>query len=219
MEQPADQRLDPAQRPPLVMSEPVCQRALPQLELQPGPLLRAQLLPRHRPFGPQRLITAVLPGPVPPPHRPYGDPQVICDLVDHIAGGEPPGGLQPQPLTPLLLGGRIPAPLRIPHTSVIRPQPPRRHDPISTSSSWLGHDAQHRAANCLPRGLPQQRLQVTSEGGLHWLPKDALRRDNTAGRPGCQHQLSGQLPAIVLLPAFHTPAMDPQYTPITQPGR
>jgi len=33
------------------------------------------------------------------------------------------GGLQPQPFTPLLLGGRVPATLRIPHASVIRPQP------------------------------------------------------------------------------------------------
>jgi hypothetical protein len=47
----------------------------------------------------------------------------VRDLADRVAAGEPPGGLQPQPLTPLLLGGRIPAPLRIPHVPVIRPQP------------------------------------------------------------------------------------------------
>jgi hypothetical protein len=34
-----------------------------QVELQPGPLLRAQLLPRHRTPGPQRLSTAIPPGP------------------------------------------------------------------------------------------------------------------------------------------------------------
>jgi hypothetical protein len=123
MEQATDQRLDPAQRPPLVMSEPVRQRPLAQLGLQPGPLLRAQPLPRHRAFGPQRLSAAVLPGPMPPPHRPLGDPQVVRDLADRITPGEPLSCLQPQPLAPLLLGGRVPAPLRVPHAPVIRPQP------------------------------------------------------------------------------------------------
>ena len=60
---------------------------------------------------------------MPPPHRPRGDPQVARDLADPVTAGEPPGGLQPQPLPPLLLGGRVPAPLRIPHPLVIRPQP------------------------------------------------------------------------------------------------
>jgi len=137
VEQPADQRLDPAQRPALVTGEPVRQRAFPQLLLQPGPLLRAQLLPRHRPFGQQRRGPAVPPGLVPAPHRPWCDPQVLRDLVDPVSASEPPGGLQPQPLTPLLLSGRIPAPLRIPHASVIRPQPADVTTPISTSSSWL----------------------------------------------------------------------------------
>ena len=124
MEQLPDQRLDPAESPPLVTGEPVRQRAFAEFGLQPGPLLRAEFLPRHRPFGPQRRGAAILPGPVPPPHRPGHDTQVMRDLVDPIAAGEPLGGLQPQPLTPLLLGGRIPATLRIPHTSVIRPQLP-----------------------------------------------------------------------------------------------
>ncbi len=53
------------------------------------------------------------------------------DLADRVAAGEPPGGLYPQLLTPLLLGGRVPAPLRIPHASVI---PPPTHDPISSIS-------------------------------------------------------------------------------------
>jgi len=123
VEQAPDQRLDPAQRPPLVIREPVRQRPLTQLGLQPGPLPRAQLLPRHRPPRPQRLVTAVPPGLVPAPHRPLGDPQIVRDLADRVAAGEPPGGLQPQPLPPLLLSGRIPAPLRIPHNPVIRPQP------------------------------------------------------------------------------------------------
>ena len=64
MEQAPDQRLDPAQGPPLVSSEPVCQRPLPQFQFQPGPLLRAQLLPRHRP--PERSASA-------PPSR-----QALC---------------------------------------------------------------------------------------------------------------------------------------------
>ena len=124
VEQAADQRLDPAQRPPLVMSEPVRQRPFPQLSLQPGPLLRAQPFPRHRPPGPQRLSAAVAPGPPPPPHRPLSDPQVPGDLLDPVAAGEPLRGPQPQPLAPLLLGGRVPAPLRIPHIPVIRPRLP-----------------------------------------------------------------------------------------------
>jgi hypothetical protein len=32
----------------------------------------------------------------------------VCDLADRIAAGEPPGGLQPKPLTPLLIGGGVP---------------------------------------------------------------------------------------------------------------
>jgi hypothetical protein len=51
-----------------------------------------------------------------------GDPQVPSDLADRIAPGEPLCCLQPQPLAPLLLSGRVPAPLRILHVSVIRPQ-------------------------------------------------------------------------------------------------
>src|SRR5205814_9906958 len=63
-------------------------------------------------------------GPVSPPHRPSGDPQVGRTLADRIAAGKPARGLQPQRLPPLLLSGRIPATLRIPHAPVIRPQPP-----------------------------------------------------------------------------------------------
>ena len=48
VEQLPDQRLDPAEGPPLVISEPVRQRTFPQLELKPGPLLRVQPLPRYR---------------------------------------------------------------------------------------------------------------------------------------------------------------------------
>ena len=39
-----------------------------------------------------------------------------------VAPGEPSGGLQPQPLPPLLLSGRMPATLPIRHAPVIRPQ-------------------------------------------------------------------------------------------------
>src|SRR5262249_1282833 len=117
------QRLDPAQRPPLVIYEPVRQRALPQLGLQPAPLLRAQPFPRNRPLRPQRLSAAVPPGPMPSSHRPFGDPQVVRDLIDPVAPGEPFGCMQPQPLAPLLLSRRVPATLRIPHIPVIRPQP------------------------------------------------------------------------------------------------
>jgi len=74
---------------------------------------------------------------MPAPDRPFGDPQVVRDLADHIATGEPPGCCQPQPLAPLLLGGRVPAPLRIPHASVIRPPRPSVTTSFSTSSYWL----------------------------------------------------------------------------------
>jgi len=40
VEQLADQRLDPAQRPALVNGEPLHQRPLPQFLFQPGPLMR-----------------------------------------------------------------------------------------------------------------------------------------------------------------------------------
>ena len=52
----------------------------------------------------------------------FRDPQVVCDLVECVAAGEPPGGLQSQPLPPLR-SGRVPAPLRVPHAPVIGPRP------------------------------------------------------------------------------------------------
>ena len=58
VEQLADQRLDPAQGPALVPGEPVRQRALPQLQLQPGPLPRRQPLPDT---GPRDRSAAVPP--------------------------------------------------------------------------------------------------------------------------------------------------------------
>ena len=57
-----------------------------------------------------------------PPPAP-SNPEIVRDLIDRVAAGGPPGGFQPQPLPALLLGGRVPAPLRIPHIPVIRPQP------------------------------------------------------------------------------------------------
>jgi hypothetical protein len=54
----------------------------------------------------------------------------VRDLVDLVAAGEPLGCLQPEPITPLLPGGRVPAGLRIPHASVIRPQ-------ASGVTTWL----------------------------------------------------------------------------------
>ena len=67
-------------------------------------------------------------GPAVPPGRchryyePSGDPRVVRDLADPVAAGEPLSCLQPQQLTPLLIGRGVPAALRIPHP-VIRPQP------------------------------------------------------------------------------------------------
>ena len=95
VEQSPDQRLDPAECPPLVIGEPVRQWAPPQLSLQPGPLPGRKPFPRERPCGLQRRRPAVAPGPPPPPHRPRRDPQVPGDLADPASGGEPPGRLQP----------------------------------------------------------------------------------------------------------------------------
>ena len=143
VEQLADQCLDPAQGPALVPGEPVRQRAFPQLQLQPGPLPRRQPLPRHRPPGPQRRRAAIPPGLPPPPHRPLRHPQIRGDLRSAVPAGEPPGRIQPQPLPPLLLGGRIPATLRIPHALVIRQRPPgvttpsRRALRVQRGYDWL----------------------------------------------------------------------------------
>jgi len=64
------------------------------------------------------------------PHRPLRHPQIRGDLRGAVPAGEPPGRIQPQPLPLLLLGGRIPATLRIPHALVIRQRPPG----VTTSS-------------------------------------------------------------------------------------
>jgi hypothetical protein len=67
----------------------------------------------------------------------------VCDLADLLAMGERPGSLQPQPLTPLLLGGRVPA--LAAHTAYPghTPATSRRHDLISTSSTWSSRQACH----------------------------------------------------------------------------
>ncbi len=123
VEQLADQRLHPADSPPLVTGEPVRQRAFPQLGLQPRKLLRGKPLPRYWSPEFQCPGAAVPPGPPPPAYRPFGDPQVPGDLTGRVAAGEPLSCPQPQPLAPLLLGGGVPAPLRIPHAPFIRRQP------------------------------------------------------------------------------------------------
>src|SRR5260370_288262 len=87
-----------------------------------GRATRAALLRRLEPRGPPgpgaqtRPRPRVLTGLLHPPHCPRGDPQAGGDLADLPARGDPPGCLHPRPFTPLLLGGGIPAPLRIPHT-------------------------------------------------------------------------------------------------------
>ena len=96
-----------------------CQRAPPQLGSQPGPLPRAQPLPRHRPSGPQRRGPAIPPGLPPPPYRPLRDPQVRGDRRSGIPAREPPGRSQPEPFTSLPLGRCVPAALPIPHALVI----------------------------------------------------------------------------------------------------
>ena len=120
MEQPTDQRLDPAQGTPLVISEPARERPATQLGLQPRPSGRRQPLRRHRPFGLLRPRPAVLPGSPPPPHRGRRDP----------AGPARSTG--------------------------------RRHDPRSTSSTWLGHRAcQAERVRPLPPTGSTRRLAGT----------------------------------------------------------
>ncbi len=83
----------------------------------------------------------VPPGPGPSLHQPFGNPQVVRDLADPVAAGEPLSCLQPQQLTPPLPGRGLPArcAYRIP-ASPHTPAASRRHDLSSTSSflvkSW-----------------------------------------------------------------------------------
>src|SRR5579859_1541136 len=98
VEQPPDQRLEPAECPPLVIGEPVRQWAPPQLSLQPGPLLGRKPFPRDGPWGLQRRRPAVPPSRQARRRHPRTDPGVTRrsrDLPDPASGGEPPGRLQP----------------------------------------------------------------------------------------------------------------------------
>src|SRR5690242_16202831 len=97
------------------------------------------------------------------------------DLADRVAAGEPPGGLQPQPLTPLLLSGCIPAPLRIPHVSVIRPRPPDVTTLSSTSSVWLAP-----TPHCRHRRRPQANESIPGIRGTP--PRPSLGSETQPGQ-------------------------------------
>jgi putative polyketide hydroxylase len=78
------------------------------------------------------------------------------DLGDRIASGKPPGGLQPLP--PLLLGGRIRAPLRIPHALVIL-----RQGPTSSPALYRVQEAERCVELVrLAAGLPDLAVRVRS---------------------------------------------------------
>src|SRR5579872_3397136 len=90
---------------------------------------------------------------MPPPHRPYGDPQVTRDLADLVVTGEPPGGLQTQPLAPLPPGGRVPAPLRIPPAPAYDSTRPASLPPTARNYEFnlaIGEGTQSRALWAAP---------------------------------------------------------------------
>ena len=95
VEQPANQRLNPAECPPLVISEAVRQRLPPQFSFQPRPLGRRQPLSRHRPLRLQRHKAALSLSPPPAPYRSRCDPQVPRDRTSAVPRREPISGLQP----------------------------------------------------------------------------------------------------------------------------
>ena len=83
-----------------------------------------------RDTGPFDLSASVPPSRQARCHRrtgPLGDPQVMRDLADLAAAGEPLRSLQPHLLAPPLPAGGVPAPLRIPR-SYARSQPTSRSE-------------------------------------------------------------------------------------------
>src|SRR5208283_4601133 len=123
MEQPADQRGDPGQRPPLILTPPPRGRAAVQRGPQPGQLRAAQ--PAHRPARPfrgQGDLTASTPAPPPHIRRIRRDPQPPRHLRRLGPLREPLCGLQPYFLTPCPPSGGQATTIRIPHNTAVAPQ-------------------------------------------------------------------------------------------------
>lgn len=107
------------------------------------------------PFDRSASAPLIPPGPVPPPHRPLGHPQVVRNLLDRLVPSEPARGLQP--LAPLLLSGRVPAPLRIAYSGHALAAS-GCHDLLSTSSTWL------RSTSTAPRAREIGCAKATERG-------------------------------------------------------
>jgi len=130
MEQPADQGLDPRQRPPLVRP-PVNEWPAPQLPLQPSDLGLTEPGAARRPLRQDPGFAPFTPGPAPPLHRPLTHPQLGCDLPVLRPGLEAFHGPQPYPLPRGPPDVGQPTALRIPHASRL-PEPRNRHQANGT---------------------------------------------------------------------------------------
>jgi len=136
-----DQGLDPAQGSTRwSLANPCASGPLPQLELQPGPLLRAQPLSRqHRPFGPQRFGPAV---PARPGAHRRTDPsvtrRVMCDLADRVGRGR--NARRPPSAAARAAAARRAYTRPVAHTACFGHTPasqPTSRPRRSTSSVWL----------------------------------------------------------------------------------
>ena len=114
----ADHRLNPGQRPALIL-EPVIGRPLAQLLFQRSKLGCRQLRHARRTRRPQGLGTSFTPGLPPALHRPLADPKIPGDRRGFLAGLEPGTGFQPHLFTTCPpLSSQAPT-LRVPHTTGI----------------------------------------------------------------------------------------------------
>jgi hypothetical protein len=106
--------------------------------VNPGPLLRAQLLSRHRPLRPERLSPAVLPGPAPPRTEPSVTRRSCAIwLMTSPRANRPAACSRSRSRRCCSAGVSRP----VAHTTCPghTPAASRRHDLSSTSSVWLSH--------------------------------------------------------------------------------
>lgn len=144
VEQPPDQRLDPRERPALVLP-PMSQRAALQLPLQTGYLLVAEPGPPRRSLRQHSYGSALAPGTAPSLHRPLAHPQLGGDPAGRLARLEPGRGLKPDPFPSSPTRVSQPTTLRIPHAqgptqhrTGLSGECPRHHSIKFSSSRWPG---------------------------------------------------------------------------------
>lgn len=179
MEQPADQRLDPRQRPPLVRP-PVSQRASLQLPPQPGDLGFAESRSSRRSLRQDSSFSALAPGPAPPLDRPHTDPQGIGNLRVPLPAIKTLHSLEPQPLPRGPLGVGQPAALRVPHTpGLLVPAPNcQANGPDITHSSSVVVQVTVEVLKGLIRIVGASRSRAGPQ-------IDYARREKTAAAFGC----------------------------------